>query len=224
MKQVLLASTMMAGLILSSSAYADVITDYSATYNQSAFDNTGNASITIPQFDPSLGTLQSAIVTLQAVTGPQLEVFNIGNVAGTGVGSTAVTYTLTGNGVNLFTVTSSGLQSVTVGGSPGDISSSTPTTTFFDVSGALGSLTDPILFTLNESFTISGTNETPEASLAFGGTASSNFAVSIAYDYVPAAAVPEPMSFAMLGSGLIGLVALRRRDRSSKRSFGYACS
>ncbi len=59
--------------------------------------------------------------------------------------------------------------------------------------------------TLNQMFYTSGSTLTPSANLAFGGTASSNFDLTLTYD------VPEPAGLAILGVGLLGLAIMQRR-------------
>ena len=209
-------------LLLSSSVvFAGTVTEYSPTYNQSAFDVTGNLTIDLPAFNPMLGTLNSATVVFEGITQPQLEVFNFGSAAGIGVGSEVVNYTLSGNGANLFVSESSGTQSVSVPGGFGNIDSSPAgSPMFFDSTQTLSAPTGltgagDLTFSLNELFTSSGSvsSTTPTAVLGFGGTASSNFGLQITYDYtaVDPSAVPEPMTLAIVSVGLIGLGMARRK-------------
>ena len=101
-------------------AHADTITEKSATYNQDSFNSHGNLDISLAQFDPSLGTLESATVSLVGTSGPQLELLNLGPLAGTGRGYTSVYYTLSGYGANAQEVLSSGLQTLSVPGGSGN--------------------------------------------------------------------------------------------------------
>jgi hypothetical protein len=209
----------LSALILSSTmAMADVITNYSPTFTQASFDSSGNLTIDLPQFNPALGALLGETLSFIGITGPQLEVLNLGDVAGTGVGSTSVTYTLSGNGANLTETASSGQQTVSVAGGFRSLNSSLPNTVGFSLgqnSGLTGlSGSGDLAFVLNELFTSSGTTITQGASLAFGGVASSNFGLSITYDYLAVASVPEPMSVAIFGAGLVGLAKIRRRRQS----------
>jgi hypothetical protein len=206
-------------LFLPTASMAAVLTDYSQTFNQNDFDSNGNLTVALPQFDPSVGSLISATLELEGVTGPQFEVLNVGSVAGTGIGSTAVTYLVSGPGVaSLFATESSGTQTVTVGGAFLDLASSSPVISPFFPSTTLGDLTavtgaGTTDFTINQSFTTSGSTLTQGADLAFGGTASANLGLSVTYDYTPAedeATVPEPASLAVILVGLTGLVAVRR--------------
>jgi len=71
--------------------------------------------------------------------------------------------------------------------------------------------------TLNFSFTsgnaaFSGTEVGGSGHLAFGGTAIDGAGIAVTYNYVTVAGVPEPSSFLMLGSALLGLgVIIRKR-------------
>jgi PEP-CTERM motif len=203
---------------LSTPAYADTISVFSPLVTQNAFDSTGNMTLSVANFDPSLGTLTAAALTLDAFTGPQFEVLNVGNnnVGGTGVGSTTVTYSIAS--VGLSGSVSSGTQTVTVTSGLFDLASSTPSPSFIDPSASLTDLAaltgaGTTGFDVNQTFTTSGTTITPNASLAFGGGASANLELEVTYTFTPAPA-PEPVSIALLGSGLVGLSLVRRRRRS----------
>jgi hypothetical protein len=202
--------------LLAVPAYAGTITNFTANVTQAAFVN-GNLSLTLPGFDSSLGTLTGATLQLDVFTGPQFEVLNLGNVAGTGTGSTVITYTVTGPGVaGLVASASSGTQTVAVSGSFLDLASSSPAlaflnplTTLADLAALIGPGT--INFNVSEMQTTTGTTDTAGATLAFGGTASANLALAMVYTYTAADPIPEPVSMALLGTGLIGLTAIRRR-------------
>jgi PEP-CTERM motif len=202
-------------------ALAGTITASSPTVTQTAFNNAGILTLALAKFDASLGTLTGATLTLDAFTGPQFEVLNFGNVAGTGTGSTLVTYTVSGAGVSgLSGSASSGLQTVTVGPAFLDLASSIPVLSFIDPSVALTDLASligsgTIGFDVSELFTTTATTNTSGADLGYGGGASANLGLSIAYTYTAVAAVPEPMSMALLGIGLTGLgIARRGRNRA----------
>jgi hypothetical protein len=192
-------------------AKAEIIVEDSGLFSQTGFNSQGVDAIDFAQFNASLGELAGATVTLTGITQPQLELLNLGALAGSGSGSTAVVYTLTGPGIaGLETPSlSSGIQTVSVPGGFGNISSSPAgTPQFFDVTFSISDLADyvgagDVTLDLSELFT---TSVTPlSGTVAGGGTASANFDVQLTYD------VPEPATLAVFGVGLVGLGLMRRR-------------
>jgi len=199
-------------------ALAGTISTNSVTVTQADFVN-GNLTLTVPDFDPSLGTLTSASLSLVGIAQPQFEVINLGNVSGTGTGSSVITFTVSGAGVSgLAGSASSGTQTVTVPGTFLDMASSSPVFVFLNPSVLLTDLaaligTGTTGFNVSESIHTIGTTITKDATLAFGGTASANLALDMTYTYTAADPVPEPMSAALLGAGMLGLPMIRRLRR-----------
>jgi hypothetical protein len=153
-------------------------------------------------------------------TAPQFEVLNVGSngIGGTGTGSTTVNYNVETTGLSASV--SSGPQTVTVTGGLFDLAKSPPVSTFVNPSTTVANLAaligpGTISFDVLESFTTSGTSETPDASLAFGGSAPATLSLELLYTYTPTiVAAPEPVSVALLGVGLIGLSTVRSRRRT----------
>ena len=195
-------------------AYAEVITEDSGLLTQNVFKSPGGGAISLSQFNASLGELAGATVTLTGITQPQLELLNLGTTAGSGSGSTTVVYTLTGPGIAGFQTASlsSGIQTISVQPGVGNISSSpSGNPQFFDVSFSISDLADyvgagNVTLDLSDLLTSSGTASS--GTVAFGGTASANFDVQLAFD------VPEPATLAVFGAGLFGLGLIRRRSAS----------
>jgi PEP-CTERM motif len=223
MKRFLLTGSLLAGLGLSNLTNAAVITDFTTPNSTQASFINGHLLLLLPQFDSSLGTLTGASLQIEGISQPQLEVLNVGNITGTGHGTTTAIYAVTGPGVSSLSASiSSGPQSVTV--AAGNLASSPPLSPiFFNPVVALSDLNaltglGTVAFDIEESQTTSGTTDTIGADLLYGGSASANFLLDIAYTYTVGSIgggdpIPEPFSLAVMGVGLLGIGVAKRRKQ-----------
>jgi hypothetical protein len=196
----------------------------------------------IPQFNPSLGTLNSLSVTLAGSMGAVGSVTNSGNGAATSVGISQNS-TVTDNPPQL--IAGSYSSNITTGSANGDslllfkssASASVPvgnvgvSTTISGISlGAnftpqtvsessgfdpnlIGNGTFGILLSTGEFTSGGGTG----GNLAFSATTGDDLNLAVTYNYTPAAppppSVPEPAPLTLIGIGLIGTAAIVRRRR-----------
>lgn len=175
--------------------------------------------VQVPQFDPSLGSLNSISVALSLEITPIAEVFNIGSSAETF--TTAFTDTTAG-GAGPVTWTDPYGQfgdanySYTVpGGSaspgandfpgPSVAGSSTTTVPIADFPDYTGVGTYTLDYTVSGLINSGGS---PGGDLFYGGDRSLDGSATITYNYT---AVPEPASMALIMIGSTGLLARRRR-------------
>jgi hypothetical protein len=170
-------------------------------------------ALTLPQFNPLLGTLQSVSLSVDATTVGQVQVINTTSGALPFSNAfTSVPVTVTGPGPTVVTTTATAM--VTSGtANPG-------LNTFPNVGGmstaetpVTGSLI-PYMGTSTFGVTLSTTAGSASSGgmgsngqLFFGGTAKAGGTADVTYTYL---AVPEPASMGLLGIGMAGFFAFRR--------------
>jgi hypothetical protein len=173
-----------------------------------------STTINFSKFDPVLGFLNSVTLTFassldasgtlrnHSIVLPRSYLLSTGGIAA-----------LTGNGFNFMEGLALGLEThrvdarSAIGLDYSDTDSETATLTSH-LGAFIGSGSVPFTFTTTSLFSMIGINGTFDIDPDMGGWA------QITYDYTPAAAVPEPMSWALmvLGFGAAGGAMRRRRS------------
>ena len=204
MRATMLAAVMACGL--ATGAEAAVFT-VSAPVGRFAPD-TGEAFVQIPSFNAALGTLTDARVTTNATLSEQFSVIALSNVPAPTSGTFVSTFKASIAGAS----SQAPAQTVTIG-LPGtasvNISNSftAPAATIFSDGG-------PVFVEYSAYFTpVAGVFQGSISSVRISATGT----VTVAYDYTPVGAtpgtsVPEPISIALMGTGLAGIGVMRRRS------------
>ena len=231
---------LLAGLavVSATAAHASVSTSYTVSKTILNQPVSYTTPVTLAQFNPTLGTLQSvvlsitgtesAVVTVQnsnltaqaftnataavpvSITGPSGLVASSIVTAGpfSGTVPAAVVYSLPAPFPPTVTVNGTISSAPLTGTSPTGMANVAPADFHFYVGTGLSTIS--LSFTaLQASF---GGSANP--GVYFGGNASAGALVSITYTYLPSmTVVPEPATFVALASGLVclGLVRLRRK-------------
>lgn len=182
-----------------------------------------SVSLTLPKFNPSMGTLTGVAITVNATIVGDVQIFNnsAGNLpftnaftsipveatgpAGAVASTTAVANLASGIANGPFQVTSF----------PGTLATATGSASPLSFAPYVGSG--------NFSATLSSTASNASSGgtggggkLFFGGTAQAGGSISVTYTFTPNP-VPEPASMSLLGIGMAGLVAFRRYFQRSAR-------
>lgn len=214
-------------------ARADML-QVSGSYAAATDWSSNTASVSVPQFDPSLGTLTSVVVTF---TGSESSTLTVGNISGqigspnnsSGTASTNTTFDISSGsmGLTMPTLTvSTGYPfanlpyvsgSNTITGATGSGSASTtpydvPTAQIGDFVG-----TGNVSFPASTS-TVTGIMYSPQDAVTYAlatGDPSASLTATVTYNYTPVG-VPEPSSLAMVCAGFAGLIGFIWRKRTAR--------
>jgi len=225
MKKGIIAGVVLLFLTFYGNAHADLIS-YSAGLNGQSLDSypgtkmlQSNGSIALQQFIPSMGTLNSITLDLSAIFNYGTQFENKSPNSGSTVTKT-IDQRLTIGSTLLDTGNANYSRNWTVGKYDGLVDYAG--TSGFTVSDTNGATNVHLTFTGADMASYIGTGTLPLAVSSYadfsggftGGngsfinTQNFNTAATVTYDYTP---TPIPAAAWMFGSGLVGLVGIRRR-------------
>ena len=212
---------LLVALLASTAVWADMTPLFSSATVAPGGDVWSGFSITIPKFDPTLGTLTGVDFTMFTTNG-FTGAFLANSFGGPYTGTVASTSTLTlldGSTYTLNPGATTGLVT-TGGGTAGPLNGSASSSNAVDLpEGALLAYLAPYIGTGTTSWGIasvdngSGWSPAPGSGSTFPVFSSDR--VTMQYDYIPTADIPEPSSLALLGIGL-PMLGLWRKRRGKK--------
>lgn len=207
-----------------SAAFATTITEHGSLSSQTTTAyNAPGLTIYIPQFDTTLGTLNSISIstTTSEVANVSVNNTDLNNAWSFTNGKAEVFLNVTGPSSFSQYVTTDAIQpSGTVAANstqnyPGltgsQTSSNTVTTGLSSFEGVGSNNLSFAATVLSSSF--SGTTSAPSNTLYFGGGSSLGVDLTVVYDYT-ATSVPEPTTLALMGTAIIGIGLVRRKRAS----------
>ena len=181
------------------------------------FETNGNQTVQLPQFDPALGTLTAASITLSGLVQPLLEIFN------TGRSQVSLSVQEFLNLGTLQARTSFSFGGFIPANTPVDgvLFPPMPVSVSTSLNGQLAQFTGhgavPFILTLASPATL----EQGPTVTGVSSSASASGTITLDYTYTPVPApaptpvvVAEPASLAVLGAGLVGVGLLGKRRRS----------